>query len=963
VSFPSGNIRNWLIMNSVLFAVAPIAKEIELAANHLYNRQFYDRDHSLPAYRICNVAAKTEADADCLDRLRSELPQWFSAAEAGNASSADAPSVGIGDLYLWQRALDAFRQTFQAFEGRDRRLQEVMQQIAKAEGVAKEKDDLIQRLKSEVAALECRVDEQTKLASETDAEAEKLTERLAVTEGLRKRDSAELERLQESLAGRVVQAVWIWRMRWFPFGSNRAKIYRGVTRRIARLVLGPHVRVPGPNGDSPAELIPASSATPATRSRKHEIVIHSDEPKKGDVCGGLFMMRGWAVASDGVGRVEIQLDGQRLGDAECRQPRADVGLNYPDFVDSENAGFYYLWDSRPVDGGPHVITVCVESVEGKKHTLNVPIVLDHNVQHTEYERWISKFEPSPGRLKEMADEASSFAYQPLVSIVVPVYRTPTDLLRSCIESVRDQVYTKWELCLADDGSKNPELTEILREYTNLDSRIKFTELPANRGISAATNAALTLATGEYVGLLDHDDLLAPDALYWVVKLLNEHRDADLIYSDEDKLDLAGNRCDYFFKPDWSPDLFLCINYACHFLVVRRRLIDEVGGYRSDFDGGQDYDLILRLWEKTKRIHHIPHILYHWRAVENSTAFVARAKPEAHVAAKRAIEEYFRRNTIQAQVGQGCALGNWIVRYEVLNKPKVAVLMPTGGNLQLLRPCLEHLLSKTDYPHYQLVLIDNSRGSAVQKYAEVLAKQKVELQYLDYRGKPFNYSAMNNHAARQVSSEMLLFLNDDTTVVNRDWLTALVEQGQRPTVGVVGAKLLYPAGTIQHAGVVMGVSGNCDHVFRNVPGHSQGYFGFIQMIRDCSAVTAACMLTRRDLFLQMNGFDEENLAVAFQDVDYCLRLGQAGYQVVYTPLCVLIHHESVTKVEKVPVRREIAYMKTKWADVIANDPFYNPNLTRSTLDYGLRWEFNGQVRPEQTPPLSDEPESVLTGGSQ
>jgi GT2 family glycosyltransferase len=304
-----------------------------------------------------------------------------------------------------------------------------------------------------------------------------------------------------------------------------------------------------------------------------------------------------------------------------------------------------------------------------------------------------------------------------------------------------------------------------------------------------------------------------------------------------------------------------------------------------------------------------------------------------VAARRAIAGHLARTGVAARVEPGCGTGRWRVRYEVREAPNVAIVLPTGGRLELLRPCLEGLFARTSYPHYEIVIIDNSKSDAVRQYVESLHEAKIS--YLDQRGRPFNYSALNNLAVHETTAPLLLFLNDDITLTDEEWLTALVEQGQRPTVGAVGARLLYPSGLIQHAGVVMGLWQNTGHAFRNLPDTSEAYFGFPQVMRNCSAVTAACMMTKRDLFLRLGGFDEVHLAVAFQDVDYCLRVREAGLYVVYTPHCTLIHHEAVTKAEKIANPREVGYMQTRWAAVIASDPFYSPHLARNSEDYGLR----------------------------
>ena len=551
-----------------------------------------------------------------------------------------------------------------------------------------------------------------------------------------------------------------------------------------------------------------------------------------------------------------------------------------------------------------------------------------------YSLWIRQNEAGPERLQEMAQEAESFPYRPLISIVVPVYRTAPKLLRETIESVRNQIYGNWELCLADDGSDRSEITCLLGEYASKDTRIRFTQLPRNQGISGATNAAIALGQGEYIGFLDHDDTLSTDALYRVAELLQRNRDADLIYCDEDKLDMAGGRYDPFFKPDWSPDLLLSMNYICHFLVLRRELVRDVGGLRSEYDGSQDYDLILRATERTSQIHHIPRVLYHWRLSSTSTAQSLNAIPAADGAAGRAIADYLERNKIAGHVGPGVAAGSWRVRYEIRNTPKVTLIIPAGKRVELLRRCLDSVFAKTDYKYFDVMVVDNSKGTGVQQLLSSFPAQKAQLIYLDYRNRPFNFSAINNFAVRQTSTPLVLFLNDDTEVANPEWLTALVEHGQRPAVGVVGAKLIYPSGLIQHAGVVMGLGGNAGHAFKHLPADSPTYFYFPDVVRNCSAVTAACMLTKRELFLELGGFNEIELAVAFQDPDYCLRVHQAGFLVVYTPYSVLVHHESASRGGGIDWA-EVRYMQKRWADVIAHDPYYNANLTRRAEDYSLR----------------------------
>jgi GT2 family glycosyltransferase len=555
-------------------------------------------------------------------------------------------------------------------------------------------------------------------------------------------------------------------------------------------------------------------------------------------------------------------------------------------------------------------------------------------QEGAYRLWRRRNEPSPAQLKKMAQTAKKLAYRPVISIVVPVYKTPEKVLREAIESVRNQIYGQWELCLADDGSECPELASLLKEYAEKDARIRFVQLPQGGGISSATNAATSLARGEFIAFLDHDDTLSPEALYRVVEVLQKHPDADLIYSDEDKLGATGERYDPFFKPDWSPDLLLSMNYVCHFLIVRRELFEAVGRLRSDFDGSQDYDLILRVTERTSRIHHIPRVLYHWRSSEGSTAQSPDAKPTAHIAARRAIGDYLDRNKIRATVEPGVAVGRWRVRYEITNMPKVTLIIPAGPRVELLRKCLGSILASTDYGNFDVMIVDNSKGTDVQQLLTSFPRQRAQVAYVDYRNHHFSFSALNNFAVRQAAAPLVLFLNDDTEAIRSDWLTALVEHGQRPAVGVVGGKLLYPSGLIQHAGVTMGIHENAGHAFKHLHADSPSYFDFAQVVRNCSAVTAACMLTKRDLFLELGGFNEIELAVSFQDPDYCLRVCQAGFLVVYTPYSVVMHHESASRGVAVS-SAEVRYMQKRWAGVIAHDPYYSPNLTRATEDYSLR----------------------------
>ena len=456
--------------------------------------------------------------------------------------------------------------------------------------------------------------------------------------------------------------------------------------------------------------------------------------------------------------------------------------------------------------------------------------------------------------------------------------------------------------------------------------------------------------GSSSGLLDSDDVLMPYALFEVVRALNEAPATDLIYSDEDKVDDTGEeRWDPFFKPDWSPDLLLSTNYMCHFGVYRRSLVEAIGGFRSEYDGSQDYDLVLRFTERTDRIVHLPSILYSWRAIPGSTARDMMAKPYAVDAARRAVDDALRRRGVAGRVEPGYSLGQWRVRYDLRGQPAVTLVIPAGGNMKCLQPCLESVLERSTYPNLHVLVTDDSDGTAVADLCRALGRRDPRLRYRRFRLKPFNYSAINNSAVSLVDTPYVVLLNDDITVITPDWVEAMLEHAQRPEVGVVGAKLLYPDRSLQHAGVIMGPYQNCGHAFKHFSENDPGYFSLARIIRNCSAVTFACAMMRRSVFDEVGGLDAQNLAVAFNDVDMCLRIRERGYWVVYTPYAVLFHHESATRnMHSNPGEEE--YMRRRWGGVIRHDPFYNPNLTREAEDYSLN--FDAPTIAERLGPIED-----------
>ena len=546
---------------------------------------------------------------------------------------------------------------------------------------------------------------------------------------------------------------------------------------------------------------------------------------------------------------------------------------------------------------------------------------------SEYHKWLEHHRATPRDLDRMRQEALAFVYHPLVSIITPVFNTPVRWLRECIESVLTQTYENWELILIDDHSTDPETLRCLTELAASDSRIILAKDEKKRGISAASNRGLALAQGDWVGFLDHDDLLEPDALFQNVKWLQKHPDADLIYSDEDKLTERGFDSP-IFKPDWSPDYFLSCNYVCHFTLIRRELIKQVGGFRSKFDGAQDYDLFLRVIEQTNRIDHIPRVLYHWRRTLTSTADNVQCKPGMLQAGRLALEGHLERKQQAGHVTVDWRTYLYWVKRELTEAKKISIIIPVRDRVDLLARCIDSLTRKTIYAPYEIIVVDNDSQSEDARAYFSHFKHRL----LHYSG-PFNLSALNNFAVKQTDSPWLLFLSYYTEVLDADWMTTMAEHVQRPEVGAVGLRLLYPDDTVQHAGIVVGVGGIAEYAFRGSPAEVPGVCRQLQATRNYSAVTGACLLTRRDVFEEVGGFDQECLPVHFNDVDLCLKMRRAGYSIVYTPFARLYHHES--RVRSQPVEPlEANPMRERWAQVLERDPYYNPNLSRERADFSL-----------------------------
>jgi O-antigen biosynthesis protein len=522
--------------------------------------------------------------------------------------------------------------------------------------------------------------------------------------------------------------------------------------------------------------------------------------------------------------------------------------------------------------------------------------------------------------------------RPLISVVVPVYNTPERYLREMLDSVARQLYPHWELCIADDASTESHVRAVLQEYAARDDRIKLTFRETNGHISAASNSALDLASGAYVALLDHDDVLAEHALYLVVVAINEHPDADLFYSDEDKINDQGQRFGPYFKPDFGLELLLGQNYISHLGVYRLDTIKAIGGFRVGFEGSQDYDLMLRVIDQSmKPAIHIPWILYHWRIFLGAGTFSSNHINKASDSARKAILDHMSRRAIRGSIKPWVYAWHIVVRDDPARWPKVSVVVPTRDRLDVLKICLDDVLGRTDYPEIELIVANNdSREPQTLAYFETL-RADARVHILDVPG-PFNYSAVNNAAVRASSGEIILLLNNDIEVIDGRWLKEMVRHAIRPEVGAVGAKLLYPDNTIQHGGVILGLSGVAAHLHVTEPASSPGYYGWLRLARDVSATTAACLALRRSVFEEVGGFDEVNLKVAFNDIDLCLKITEKGYRIIWTPEATLYHWESESRghdtssKQLARFKEEADYMRGRWGRRLERDPFFNPNLS-------------------------------------
>ena len=691
---------------------------------------------------------------------------------------------------------------------------------------------------------------------------------------------------------------------------------------------------------------------------------------------GFLRIRGWAIAAEPV-KIQIFDEDKKKIQAEIlRTERVDVEQLYEEYEEMgihDKTGFFaeltnlkgkilyvvfYAGDKKSV----HIVhlnpaVVLQKKVQkyaekGLRYWRNqgsralvdkmISKVKTASTREIPYQKWIIRHLPSNKELEKQRRE--KFDYQPKISIVVPLYKTPEKYLLQLVESVKAQTYPNWELCLSDGSGENSPLTSFLKSLEAGDERIKVAYNEQALQISENTNAGIEIATGAYIAFADHDDELTPHALFECVKALNKDRKIRLIYSDEDKMSMDGHK--FFqphFKPDYNPDLLCTVNYICHLFVVQREILDQVGTFRKEFDGAQDYDFIFRCVEAVdpSEIYHVTKILYHWRCHEDSTAENPESKTYAFEAGKRAIEEHYHRTGIRAEVYQGEFLGLYRTRFLRDYDPLISIIIPNKDHIEDLKRCMDSIDQKSSYKNYEYIIVENNSTDekTFQYYKDLEAENpKAHVVYWD---KEFNYSAINNYGATFAKGEYILLLNNDTEIINETCLEELLGYCMRSDVGAVGARMYYEDDTIQHAGVVIGFGGIAGHCFVLQPRGTTGYCHRIICAQDYSAVTAACMLVKKSAFDEVGGLTEE-LAVAFNDIDFCMKLREAGYLIVYNPYAELYHYESKSRgLEDTPEKvarfnKEMQIFERRWPDILRNgDPYYNPNLTLKSQDFSLR----------------------------
>ncbi|EHP7910193.1 glycosyltransferase family 2 protein [Escherichia coli] len=595
------------------------------------------------------------------------------------------------------------------------------------------------------------------------------------------------------------------------------------------------------------------------------------------------------------------------------------------------------------------LTKIKESISSESGSLSMDrLVSLYNETFTlpslDYEEWIETVEtpslPDKGDVKVILETMQK---PPLISVVMPVYNPEEVYLRACIDSVLEQSYPYWELCIADDKSPKEHVQRVLREYEAKDPRVKVVYRQQNGHISAASNSALQIATGEFVALLDHDDALPEHALLFMAQTIHSQPNARILYSDEDKLNAKGERFEPHFKSDWNPDLFFSQNYVSHLGVYHHDLLKKISGFRLGVEGSQDQDLLLRCLPHVQadQIVHIPRVLYHWRTVEGSTALASGEKSYTTDAGIKALQDYFATRQPGVKVEAGRVPNTYRVCYPIPEPaPLVSLLIPTRDRRSLTETAVRSILEKSTYTNYEILILDNGSVEAetLEFFSQIQEEDhRVKVLAYDY---PFNYSAINNFGARHAKGTIIGLINNDIEVINPEWLTEMVSHSLRPEIGCVGAKLYYPNDTLQHGGVILGIGGVANHSHKHFSRTHPGYFARLVCTQNYSAVTAACLLIRKEIFDAVEGLDEENLHVAFNDVDFCLKVREAGYRNLWTPYAELYHYESISRgAEDSPEKiarfaREVNFMKSKWGKHLELDPFYSPNLSKDREDFSI-----------------------------
>ena len=668
----------------------------------------------------------------------------------------------------------------------------------------------------------------------------------------------------------------------------------------------------------------------------------------------MLEVQGWVVDQRGSVDVTVHQEDASLLDCRIsrgRRPDVVERRNLDEEYKTQEIGFRISAALPEIKGREIILHFCGDSVT-KTCDIDIEALRKENkpkgffgrlfgketVAEGGYEAWLARHKADKRVLRRQ--KHASFAQKPLISIVIPLYCTPLPYLKELIESVRRQSYENWQLCLAD-GSPDDKAKEFLEKHYGREKRIVYQKLEENGGISVNTNAAAELAKGEYLMFCDHDDTLEPDALYEIVKAIND-TDADVIYTDEDKVSMDGQ---HYFDPNFKPDFNLFRlrenNYICHIFVVRKSLTGETGMLRSEFDGAQDFDFILRCCEKAKKITHIPRVLYHWRCHMDSTAADPSSKAYAYEAGRKAIREHYQRMGIDAKVDMTERPGWYRSHIKIQGNPMVSIIIPNKDHTDDLELCLFSMSRKSTYRNYEVLIVENnSEKEETFEYYKKLPERYPKVRVLTWE-KEFNYSAINNFAAEEAQGEYLLFLNNDVEILTPDWIEEMLQNCQQENVAAVGAKLYYPDDTIQHAGVVLGLGGIAGHIMCRASREDPGYFGRMISVQEISAVTAACMMVKKSEFDSVKGFDE-TFQVAFNDIDLCMKFRAAGKKIVFTPYAELYHYESKSRgLEDTPEKqfrfdKEVKRFQEKWAQQLEmGDPYYSPNLSVTEGDCSLR----------------------------